>query len=1289
MRNTSVFFGLFALLLVMPLAFADLNTSVTLDSPSNNTLLSSTATISLTFAGLANITVEYNTTGNGYFLLNESRNYTGTISISWPTDNTSFADGIYGLRLNITNSSNAEDNVTLYISNLTIDNTRPNVTNLTLSNNHLANDSETFTISVTIADFTFADTVSVGNGSLNISLSLLSGTTTHGVYSRTLNLSHFSCVDGALCPLSIFANDSLGNTNGSVSTSSLSRQLYIDSSEPIILVNGTNVTSATFGENITVGALWSDISLVDSLGFTVLFQLYDWITGSFATSNRLSAFTNSQLSANYTNTSFWVNGSDEGRNLTFRINLTDANGKSNVTSNLTVFVGNIPPSIVVLSPANSSVIASDSAFLIQILDSGFGPNTSDIRINASFDSTTRNISRSDNSTLFNCSCVACNSTYNTTSYVGNFTCNIAVSWVLGNVSFAVFSSDLAGNANWTTYEFIVANSPDIIGLILNGITVVNTTSTVSGHFNITNASRETNITWSINSSSPINQTAISFLNTTDPRSYLSTIYPISVWYNLTAGVNLLRINVTLNNSPLNDTFSFNITANIPLNLSSLADQYVRGDVVGWNVSLDGVDVTSTNGYVNGSVNITVNITNTTGSTPFSAIFLFGSLYGLNLRWNASPDGFLMRAPTPATLASLGSLVRGNISVAVESAGDGELFFNFVSHLVSVTINHSLTNASAYYQMRNSSGQTTFLLQSCSSTPTSAISASASCYSTDENRTILYLPRFAFSDRVFIANLTSESLAPNVTIPIATTVDQSTLPLRIAVVTPSPNATFCEYNLTFYNATTGESQTNRTATLLSSDFFASEMTWEYAVNFSDMRDGSYNLTVSCADAEGNINVSVLDFDIDDTKKPFISNVASSNVDSNEATISATANEVVLFTVKYGLAEDDLDDSSSTSTYSSSLSLEIGDLDQGTVYYYNVTACDRNGQCNTSETLSFQTSSLSGSSGGGGGGGGAIVPAASLRGTERESTWVWFKVSEGQRVDIQPESMVVSALRLLFSQSSEKAQLMIRQYKEKPTFIAGISDPPITVYRYLYLQHSGIEGKVASYEVDFMVERSWMLSSGVDSENVFLYRLENNEWKSYALESQGVSGDYYRYAVSLPGFSYFALGGTPDAFVEETDISQETVSDEAIASDGEPGSPHNEQPSSFVSALDDLPLPKSSFPWILTSLILLFLVLVGVVGVQQYKQHREKESLHQQALENERQSYSMGKQTFQQPSSNPVMHAPVHALNPAHDPMRPMKEYILRMRSQGHPDEKIAEQLVGIGWDPDIVAIEMLH
>ncbi|MFH1432438.1 MAG: hypothetical protein ABIG84_04435, partial [archaeon] len=151
------------------------------------------------------------------------------------------------------------------------------------------------------------------------------------------------------------------------------------------------------------------------------------------------------------------------------------------------------------------------------------------------------------------------------------------------------------------------------------------------------------------------------------------------------------------------------------------------------------------------------------------------------------------------------------------------------------------------------------------------------------------------------------------------------------------------------------------------------------------DGDYNVSVACVDVNGNLNATSKVFTVLDDLKPVISGLAVSKT-SSSATISWTTDEKADANVSYGTTQAlglYSNKTENTTTHSITLSLSAS-----TTYYYNITSCDQQNNCDTTGPDSFTTDAVpanpdSGSSSSSGGSSPAIaVPLSNDTGQNQE-------------------------------------------------------------------------------------------------------------------------------------------------------------------------------------------------------------------------------------------------------------------------------------------------------------------
>jgi PGF-pre-PGF domain-containing protein len=1169
----------------------------------------------------------------------------GTITLETPSD---LADGAHSLWLNI---SDAVGNRNGTSTTVLIDNTAPAIIGEAFSLRNPSNGTTPVNITIRVQDATNISAVRITNGTASMALQRILGNDILANYSIVFNLSDFNCQPERVCALNISVNDTLGNLNSSYSTgqhlTQADRLLFIDAYAPLVLYNATNATSAVVGDIIMFNATWSDVALLGNLGLYAALQVYNYSTGAFYDANITPAYFGT-LAGNRTNYSFTVPGAFEGIALVGRILLEDSVGNANTTANLTVTIGNSSPNITIRT-ANHSYIGENETFVFTILDFGSGVNISSFVMNIT-GADNYTIGYAANASFFNCSCATCGNSW--TNYTENRTCSVTAPLPEGNLTIDFTVYDNARNNASASYAYYATDErPQIINLSINDIAVLNELGVTALGDDvvstlITDSSTEFIFNWTVLSNFTLASTAISFPEDSDIREISLSSVPASVVYNLTAGKNYISINATMDPAVFSDTVDIELVANVPLNLSAIALQYVgKGMITGFNVT-NGTDITSITDYINKTVDVIVTLENSTNRLPFRAIINHSGLDGLGLRWNASDEefSFIMAEPSSAE----------NATLSLYSSSSAAFFDQGVDAVVSVEFNFSSVNKSFYYV----TPPIWTRVPECSSVPVGPIALSDVCYTNTSESVKLFLPMFTGTDGIEVIQAPS-IISTGMVSPA--TINQSVVQLYIHVTDSFPSTTsYCAYNISLWNGSVGT--TYKTGALDLDDFFDEGDSLRHYANHS-ATDGVYNLSVNCTNRFGVSSVDRSVITVNDTVRPNISGVTLGTVDRTRAEISGSANEPVTFAVRYGIGLGNLTSTKSDTTQKNSTTITLTDLEEETTYYYNLTGCDAKGNCGTSATGFFTTLSPSmGSSAGAGGGGasGAPLPGA----VEKRDARVWGAIKPGQTITYVPKDLVFTSITLRFASEVASAKVTINQHNGKPT---AIPDAPSTIYKYLSIDHQGLEGTDQRI-IEFKVSKAWMKERGITVDDIGLYRLESGKWVAYDALKTGDTGYDYVYMSYVPGFSFFAIGrlsappqGAP---------ASETVT-APVASTEVPVVPAEEKPAEFVSA----PLPKkSSIPsWVYVIGVLIIVGVGASVGVRQYQEYQERETAHLEEVKAE------GEQ----------QRAASHSRPPEHDPMLPLRQYIIAQRTKGVSETEIRKKLLSVGWDELVVDMELMQ
>ncbi|GEM_PF-5589122 len=155
-----------------------------------------------------------------------------------------------------------------------------------------------------------------------------------------------------------------------------------------------------------------------------------------------------------------------------------------------------------------------------------------------------------------------------------------------------------------------------------------------------------------------------------------------------------------------------------------------------------------------------------------------------------------------------------------------------------------------------------------------------------------------------------------------------------------------------------------------------------------------------------------------------------------------------------------------------------------------------------------------------------------GVDLDSYFWFFKsnVQAGETVDIdvnKPENPIGS-IKIRFGTSVDNIRINILKLHYKPMGLPDLLD----VYSYISILHSGLEEQnIEKAEINFKVDKRWLLDRGYDKLGIVLARYEKGEWTDLSTDFVKEDSDYYYYKAETPGFSYFAIRYEEPEGVEE--------------------------------------------------------------------------------------------------------------------------------------------------------------
>jgi len=332
------------------------------------------------------------------------------------------------------------------------------------------------------------------------------------------------------------------------------------------------------------------------------------------------------------------------------------------------------------------------------------------------------------------------------------------------------------------------------------------------------------------------------------------------------------------------------------------------------------------------------------------------------------------------------------------------------------------------------------------------------------------------------------------------------------------------------------------------------------------DGSYTLTISVNDTQGNTNSTTITIATNDTVSPVITSVTESSIGSNSATITWTTDEAANSTVYYGinlsLGSITLDATSVTSH-----SISLSSLAESTQYFYNVTSCDVSENCNLSgghnftTTAAATTTTTTTTAGGGGGASGIFTVGGAYQTTDSVSidakiTKLFDLVVPGEDADfnIDIEDIPVILISLSVNKKIDGPSVRVGVLSGRPSSTPMLN---MRVYEYIEITAIGLmDEDINTVDIDFRVPKTWLAENDVPFDTVALYRFDGTDWQQLHTLMGVEENGFVRYTTITPGFSFFAIAGESAAgeepvveevspVIEEVEIQPEEEVEEPVS------------------------------------------------------------------------------------------------------------------------------------------------
>ena len=404
-------------------------------------------------------------------------------------------------------------------------------------------------------------------------------------------------------------------------------------------------------------------------------------------------------------------------------------------------------------------------------------------------------------------------------------------------------------------------------------------------------------------------------------------------------------------------------------------------------------------------------------------------------------------------------------------------------------------------------------------------STTACWNSSVNKTDVrvYVPHFSS------VALVNDTGSPTITVnrPIGIQTESS----FFANITVSNDAVLCNVSLAG-----GGSSTFGNKTMEGPTTFGNDKICTFHVNVTNGTIGPVgrNITFSVFDGNANVGTSTLNFNVSDLTVHNLTSVANGTTGSTTWKIDITANESVNVTINYSTTASlgGGGKIASESDFEKSQTVSLSDLSAGTIYYFNVTTCDKANNCIENGTFMFKTNAAAvttttttTTTTTGGGGAAAVSKVADSK------AQVWSTVPEGSSISLNVDKTTIAITSVVVNNVKSKLKnvdLEVQALKSNPVSATAAGK----VNQYLRIIKKNIkDGDAETIKIGFRVTKSWLTDNGLSSADIRLYRYKSSVWNKLITRVTGTDSIYVNFEADAPGFSFFAIGsksGGGDAF-----------------------------------------------------------------------------------------------------------------------------------------------------------------
>ncbi|MEM3374481.1 MAG: PGF-pre-PGF domain-containing protein [Candidatus Woesearchaeota archaeon] len=468
---------------------------------------------------------------------------------------------------------------------------------------------------------------------------------------------------------------------------------------------------------------------------------------------------------------------------------------------------------------------------------------------------------------------------------------------------------------------------------------------------------------------------------------------------------------------------------------------------------------------------------------------------------------------------------------------------------------------------------------------------------------------------------------------------------------------------------------------------------FLTNFSIYSNNNHSIKINCTEYYGISKLFIINFTINDTEKPLIT-IIKKQATNDTINITFSTNEPSNWTFKL------IDKQTIYYPYYANISsAKFIDLDQDTTYYFNITACDQLGNCNTIrdsiktlQNYNYEESSSSTSSSN-------SEPENNIY----KFTKVWIKPTKGEYVLNIPNSQI-PILQIIFNLDNNMTtnlQISVEKINQLPSTIVNLTN----FYDYIKIDYT--QANLSSIKIKFRVENTWINLNNIDSTKIKLYRYKN-EWQQLQTSKLGSDNSYTYYEAITPGFSYFSIAGeknlqeqtqtqqqNPINTNQETQNSQtssnnnqniNTQNNQNIEDKRESPKQINTQNNSKTNEknFNILPYLIGIFIFSIISIILILTISQKTVSINKDQDLTELKNYILKCREEGIDSISIKNALLKVGWPENIVNLALSEIKIPVTELDKIKKYIIEMRKTTD-DNKIKEKLKSVGWPDETIDI----